>query len=214
VVVGERAFGELELAEQHRAGFAELAHDGRVDGGNEVLVQRHAGGGRDAFGPAQVLDGDRNAVQLREDLAPADHLLGGARLRERELGRDERVRLQRRIDALDPAEHRLGELDRRDLARGEQARELFDREIVELVGHRAIVAHGNGAANARGVSRLRCEATMRRHLALRNLRDAQQVGRAGVPNGMPAAMTMVCPRWRAVARRRCGRRARSSRSRR
>src|SRR6185295_2258334 len=94
-------------------------------------------GGRDPFGPAQVLDRDRNSVQLREDLALADHLLGGPRLRERELGRDERVRLQRGIDPLDPAQHRLGDLDRRDLARGDQARELFDREVVEVVEHHA-----------------------------------------------------------------------------
>ena len=46
MVIGERAFGELQLAEQHRAGLAQLAHHGRVDGGYEIAVQRHAGGGR------------------------------------------------------------------------------------------------------------------------------------------------------------------------
>ena len=90
----------------------------------------------DAFGAAQVLDGDRHAVQLRQHLASADHPLGLAGLRQRELGRDERIRLQARIDALDPAQHLLGQLDRRDLARREQARELADLQIVEVVeGH-------------------------------------------------------------------------------
>ena len=99
MVVGERALGELQLAEQDGAGLAQLAHDGRVDARDEVAVQRHARRGGDAFGPAQVLDRDRHAVQLRQDLAPADHLLGRARLRQRELGRDERIRLQGRVDA-------------------------------------------------------------------------------------------------------------------
>jgi hypothetical protein len=105
-----------------------------VDARPEVAVQRHPRRGGDAFGPAQVLDGDRHAVQLRQDLALADHLLGGARLGERELGGDERVRLQARVEALDPAQHRLGELDGGDLACGDEARQLVDLEIVEVVG--------------------------------------------------------------------------------
>ena len=141
MVVGERAFGELELAEQDRAGLAQLAHDRRVDRRHEVAVQRHARRGGDALGPAQVLDGDRHAVQLRQDLAPADHLLGGARLLERQLGRDQGVRLQRRIEALDPAQHLLGQLDRRDLARGEEPRQLADLEIVRFAVHRRILIH-------------------------------------------------------------------------
>ena len=35
MVVGERALGELELAEQDGAGLAQLAHDGRIDGGTK-----------------------------------------------------------------------------------------------------------------------------------------------------------------------------------
>jgi hypothetical protein len=132
VVVRERAFGQLQLAEQHRARLAQLAHDRRIECRHEVAVQRHPGRGDDAFGVAEVLDRDRHAVQLRQDLAPADHLLGAARLRQRELGGHAGIRLQCRVEALDPAQQVLGQLDRRDLARGEQPRELVDLEVVEF----------------------------------------------------------------------------------
>ena len=134
MVVGERALGELELAEQDGAGLAQLAHDGRVERRHEVAVQRHARRGRDAFGAAQVLDRDRHAVQLRQDLPPSDHLLGVARLRERELGRDEGVRLQRRVEPLDPAQHRL--------ASARPARPCAPRAGATIVGSRDSAVRG------------------------------------------------------------------------
>ena len=50
--------------------------------------------GRDALGEAQVLQRDRHAVQRPEDAALHHQRLGLARLRERELGRDQRVGAQ------------------------------------------------------------------------------------------------------------------------
>ena len=96
MMVGERSLGELELAQQDGAGLAQLANDGRIDARDEAAVQGHSRRRGDPFGPAQVLDGDRHAVQLRQELAPPDHLLGRTRLRQRQLRRDERIRLQGR----------------------------------------------------------------------------------------------------------------------
>jgi hypothetical protein len=112
MVVGERAFGHLQLAQQHRTGLAQLAHRGGVEGRHEIAVQRHARRGGHALGVAEVLYRDRHAVQLRQHLAFAEQPVGLARLRQCELGRHPRVRLQRRIDAFDAPEHLLGQLHR------------------------------------------------------------------------------------------------------
>src|SRR5580765_3782070 len=151
MVVGERSLGKLELPKQDGAGLAQLADDGRIDVRDEGAVQRHSCRRGNSFGPAQVLDRDRHAVELRQELAPPDHLLGGARLRQRQLRRDERIRLQGRIDTLDPAQHRLGQLNGRDLARRDKTRQLVDLEVVEVVeGHVPFLPRSDFDAAIRG----------------------------------------------------------------
>jgi hypothetical protein len=82
-------------------------------------VDRRPSARRHARDVVQVLDSDRHAVQRPP--RPARHRVCVARLRilERALGRHGRVALEDGIDLRDAVEDRLGELDRRDLARGD-----------------------------------------------------------------------------------------------
>ena len=155
----------------------------------------------------------RHAVQLRQDLAPPDHLLGRTRLRQRQLRRDECIRLQGRIDALDPAQHGLGQLDRRDLARRDQARQLVDLEVVEVVeGHVGLTHLRVGRLARRGVdpfarfSEDRGERTCSGRTPMPSRRGEQALQRRHAPSARASAAAPRAPRWRrwpSPARARC-----------
>ena len=57
------ALGHAEFAEKNGAGPFQPLNDGRGIGRDEILVDEHAGGGRGKAGVAQVLHGDRHAMQ-------------------------------------------------------------------------------------------------------------------------------------------------------
>ena len=109
-----------------------------------------------AFGAAQVLHRDRHAVQLRKDLAPPDHLLGIARLRQGELRRRQRIGFQGRVETLDAPQHLLRQLDRRHLAGDDQLGEFGNLEKVKLRSfHRdSLRSVGQSAADRSASSRV------------------------------------------------------------
>ena len=142
-MVGEGAFGELQLAQQDGAGLGEALDDRRIVVGPEVLVDRHAGGGRNALGVAEVLHRDRHAVQRPAIGAAPDLGLGLARLLQREVGGDGGVALQPAVEFADALQHGLGQRDRRERAHLDAARDVEEVEIVKV-----LVAHCFLASNA------------------------------------------------------------------
>src|SRR5215470_585336 len=85
VMRGKSAFGELELAEQNRAGLSQAGDDGGVTIRGMLLVNGHAGGRGDALGVTEVLHRNRNAMQGPANRAEGDLAVGLARLRQRQL---------------------------------------------------------------------------------------------------------------------------------
>ena len=120
------AFGHVQLAQHHRAGVEQLAHHGGIGLGHMVVAQRRAPGGTNASGLAQVLQADRHAVHRPAPLAAPDLVLGLARLRQCELGGDGEVAAQRRVQAGDARQHRLGDFNRRELSSTVGGTELGD----------------------------------------------------------------------------------------
>ena len=100
-MLGPGTLGQLQLAENDRAGRIELAHHGGILGGTEVPVDRHAGRRRHALCPAQVLHRDRHAMQWPADLAAHDLGLGGTGLHQRCLGHHVCVALELAVQLLD-----------------------------------------------------------------------------------------------------------------
>ena len=92
------AFGHVQLAQHHRASVEQLAHHGGIGFGHMVVAQRRAPGGANASGFAQVLQTDRHTVHRPAPLAAPDLILGLARLRQRDLGREREVAAQRRVE--------------------------------------------------------------------------------------------------------------------
>ena len=76
MVRAERAFGHLQLAQDHRAVGLEPRHHGGVLGRHVVAMDRHAGGGGNARGVAQILHRNRHAVQWPAPLACGDLAVG------------------------------------------------------------------------------------------------------------------------------------------
>jgi hypothetical protein len=100
-MVGEGAFGELQLAQQDGAGLGETLDDRRIVVGFEFLVDGHAGRGRNALGVAKVLHGDGHAVQRPTPGAALDLGLRLAGLFQSEVGGDGGVALQPTVEFAD-----------------------------------------------------------------------------------------------------------------
>src|SRR6185312_11451412 len=157
MVRAERAFGHLQLAQDHRALGLETGHHGGVLGRDVVAMDHHAGGGRHASGVAQVLDRDRHAVQ--RSARAASRSLGIARrgIGQRTLGRQGGEALEPGIDPPDAVEQRAGEIDRAELARLQLARDVVERRVVQWCRHAAMFAamapplKGDGAKESGGV---------------------------------------------------------------
>src|SRR5262252_4631751 len=124
-----------ELAEEHGAGVVELGGGRRVLRGNAVDEDARMPGGEDALGVVDVLEGEGDAVERTPRLAPGEIHLGLSRLTARQLegARDESRGLP--VELLYALDQALHELHGRELARGDQAGELSDRQIVQIAGH-------------------------------------------------------------------------------
>src|SRR5262249_14708165 len=92
MIIGE--LGRHRLADDDRAGGAQLGDDGGVVAGPATGAERRAEFGRVIRGVDDVLDRDRNAVQRAEGVALRAALVERARLRERVLA----VEMDERLD--------------------------------------------------------------------------------------------------------------------
>ena len=161
-----RAIGELVqvgLAEQHRAGALEALDRGGVEVRDPVGKERRAVGGGDPSGGVEVLDRDRDAVQRPAMVARHDRRLGRARRLARAVRGHPDVGVEARLEPLDPAQHHLGQLDRRELAGGEARRQLGDRGVGQRLSHQgassSVIWTCAGAVSASCRSHARSRAT-------------------------------------------------------
>ena len=134
VVVGEGAFGELQLAQAHRAGVVEPLRDGAIERGLEVAVDRHARGRWNAGGIAEVFQRDRHAVQGAAIARPHDLDFRLLRLGECQFRRRERIGVQLRVECFHSLQQRLGQFDGRHLAGADEVRDFGEFEVVQVGG--------------------------------------------------------------------------------
>src|SRR5690606_30803394 len=130
-VVGRQGgLGHLRLADDDGARRPEACDDRAVRGG-DVLGQgdRACGRGR-PLDPAQVLDGDGDAVQRAARTTVRELLGQSLRLGHRLVGQDHRVGVQGRVVLLDPLERRRRGLDRAQPAVADPCRELVSLQEV------------------------------------------------------------------------------------
>ena len=121
----------MQFAEDDGTSCVELAHDGGILGGVEVLIDRHAGRRWHALCPAQILDRDRHAVEWPADLAARDLGLGGAGLNQRRLGHHMGETLELAVQPFDARQFDRCRLDRRDFARVKTAGKFGQVKIVK-----------------------------------------------------------------------------------
>ena len=117
------AKGELvggELAQHHRARLRPLGDGMRVARRHVVLQELGMRRRADARGVVDVLVGDRDAVELAARRARHLPRLRGLGVGQRALLRHHQERIELRIEAADAVEMGLGELDRRQLLRGDE----------------------------------------------------------------------------------------------
>jgi hypothetical protein len=125
-----------ELAEEHRAGFAKLAHDRRVLVGDPVGEDLRSRRRADPFCREQVLHRDGNAVQ-RAAVAPGRDLVSCfASLRARKVGGHRHERVEPWLDCFDARKARFGQLRRRDAPLAHQSGSVFEREVDRLADGR------------------------------------------------------------------------------
>ena len=141
-------FMRRKLAEDDRAGLAQLGDHHRV-GRLDVVEQnfRVAGGGQ-AGDVDDVLDADRHAVQRAADVAGGDLALRGAGGIQRGVGVQVDEDVELRVELFDARQQGLQELDGGELAGGEGACGLGGGEPVQL-GH-MFVGHGPPPARIGG----------------------------------------------------------------
>ena len=139
VCTGRRdAVGELvrvRLADEHGARLAQACHTGRIARGHATGVGAATALRGYPGGVEQILGGDRNAVQQAPVEARRELVLGIPGCRERLLGQHAGEGGHRRLDAGDPLEGGLGELDRGHLAAAEELTGAGGVELEDCVAH-------------------------------------------------------------------------------
>src|SRR5262249_6346033 len=124
-----------KLADEYGSGLVKPRDRSGIDGGNVVDADLRMPGSEDAGRVVEVLQAERDAVHWAAVAAARDFRLGGARLAERQLGRHGDEGVDARIERFDATEQRLGQLDRRELARRNEPRRLGDGEEMQFVRH-------------------------------------------------------------------------------
>ena len=108
--------GHGGLGDHHPAGFAHARRRRRIGGRRRQVARRRSQRHRIALGRDVFLEGHGHAVQRAQRLAAQPARLAGAGLRQRQLGAQQIERLQLVLPQLDVAQHRPGDLHRRELA--------------------------------------------------------------------------------------------------
>jgi hypothetical protein len=103
----EGALGELELAQKHGSGLMQPRHRRRIAIGAVVLVDGHAGAGRDALGMTKVLHGDRNAMQGAANGTTSNLGIGLRSFSQGQIGGERRIAPESAGEPRDTIENRL-----------------------------------------------------------------------------------------------------------
>ena len=146
-----------ELAQQYPAALVQLGNGRGVFQRHRFGADAGLAGGANARGGEDVLQRERNAVQLAAIVAGRDLRLRCPRLLQRALRRDQEVGVQLRIQRARPVQQGPGQVDGRELATLDHGRRLRHGQRVELrrsgaqvVGHAAGGCVMNGSSYASG----------------------------------------------------------------
>jgi hypothetical protein len=137
VVAHQRELGEVGLADDHRAGIGEAGDAGRVGGDDAIIEHARRAGRGGAAQIAEILRRDRNPVQRSAPAAGGDLRLGGARRGERRLRQHGEIGVEGGIEPFDARQHRLGQLHRRQRARGDALGGVGERQPTQVIGRHA-----------------------------------------------------------------------------
>ena len=129
----ESEFRNVGLADDDRALPLQMRHDEFIRGGDVVLVEVGAVGGRQTLDIVHVLDADGQAMQRRKFLSPHDGLFRRPRLRQRLFRPHVAEGDEERVQSLDSREAMPHQLDGRQLSRADQATEFGGGKLVNLV---------------------------------------------------------------------------------
>src|SRR5690606_38707950 len=130
-----REFVRLQLAEQDGARLVQLARTGSVFARDAIDADAGAARGQYAFRIVDVLQAERDAVQGAAVVAAHDLALGAPGLAAGEIGGDRDECVELRLESLDAREIGIGELERGQLARSDEARRLGDGPAAKILRH-------------------------------------------------------------------------------
>src|SRR5689334_22401070 len=138
MMCAERAFRQLQLAQQNCAGLPQAGDDGGIPTRAIILVDGHAGCRCNALGMAEILHRNWDTMQRAAKTATGDLAVGLLRLRQRQLRGGLGIAFEPWIEICDAIEHRLRYLQRGKLARLDAAADLDEVEIAKFIrGHRS-----------------------------------------------------------------------------
>src|SRR5438093_91820 len=129
----QRKLRHVELAEGHRARLAEAGDRRALDRGHEVVAGPGAARGRKPGHVAEVLVGERHAVQRAAGATGSELGLEGPRRRQRAVRVDGDEGVDVPVEPFDAVQTLAGRLDRRDLPRRDRVHERLDGPV----SHRA-----------------------------------------------------------------------------
>jgi hypothetical protein len=121
------AFRHVRRADHDGSRGAQPGYGGRVGGADGALSRDQAAGLRCALDREELLDRAGDAEQRRRIRAPGQALVGEGRLVPGPLEARVHDRVERRVDALDPSNGRLDELDARDASLAQPTGEVDGR---------------------------------------------------------------------------------------
>ena len=116
MIPDHRELGQMQLAEEHGAGSIEALDHGGIRSGSPIAQELAGTGSRDAFCPAEILDGDGYTMQRPAPLTGGDFLVGSLGLVQCRIIQDGEVCAQRRVERMNPIEHSTRSRDRRNFA--------------------------------------------------------------------------------------------------
>ncbi len=133
MMVGERALGQLDLAQQDGAGLPQALHHRAVFAGLKLPVDRRSERGGRVEGPAQVFHRDGHPVQGAAHLALRDLPVRLAGSRHRAVLHEQDVALEAAVQFVDAFELPFGDGFRRDLAGLNGLADFAQSHVVQII---------------------------------------------------------------------------------
>ena len=106
----------MQFAKEHGTSSFKVIDDGGIRVRPPFAQYFACAGSRNAFGPAEILDGDRHAMKRSAPLARGDLLVGSFGLLQRRIIQDGEVSAKSRVKLVDTIEDGTRSLDRSDFA--------------------------------------------------------------------------------------------------